>query len=168
MSEVHSVYPFSIRWEGGKRGVANAPGGLPEMEVATPPEFGGPGGRWTPEHLFVGAAASCWLTTFLAIAELSKLELVAVDVAGEGSLVRGDDRRFSITRIVLRPRVTLSREEDREKALRLIGKAEDSCLVTRSMRTEVVVEPDVAFANAARRHWDSVSMARPPWGSPPV
>ncbi len=148
MSELHSTYSFSVRWQEGRSGLASAPGGLPEMEVASPPEFGGPGGRWTPEHLFVGAATSCWLTTFLAIAELSKLEFAAVEAAGEGFLERGDDRRFSISRIVLRPRVTVRREEDRDRAVRLIRKAEESCLVARSMRTAVVLEPEVAVENA--------------------
>ncbi len=83
------------------------------------------------------------MTTFLAIAELSKFEPVAVSAAGEGFLEKGDDRRFSIAKIVLRPRVAIRREEDREKALRLIQKAEEVCLVARSMRAEVVLEPEV-------------------------
>jgi peroxiredoxin-like protein len=149
MAEIHSTYPFSVRWQGGKRGLASAPDGLPDIEVASPPEFGGPGGRWTPEHLFVGAATSCWLTTFLAVAELSRLELAAVEAAGEGVVERGDDRRFSITRIVLRARVTVRRELDRERALRLIQKAEESCLVARSMRVAVVLEPEVAVEQSA-------------------
>ncbi len=151
MSELHSTYPFSVRWQDGKRGLAGAPDGLPDIEVASPPQFGGPGGRWTPEHLFVGAATSCWLTTFLAIAELSKLEFVAVEAAGEGFLERGDDRRFSIARIVLRPRVTVRREADRERAFRIIRKAEESCLVARSMRTAIVLEPEVSTGDAQAR-----------------
>jgi peroxiredoxin-like protein len=149
MIELHSVYPFSVRWEGGKRGLASAPDGLPHIEIASPPQFGGPGGRWTPEHLFVGAATSCWLTTFLAMAELSRLELAGVEAAAEGVLERGDDRRLSFTRILLRPRVTLRREEDRDRAVRLIHKAEEACLVARSMRTEIRLEPEVAISIAA-------------------
>ncbi len=146
MPEIHSTYPVSLRWLDGRRGLAQAPHGLPDIEVASPPAFGGPGGRWTPEHLFVGAAASCWLTTFLAVAELSKLEVAAVAVSGEGVLERGDDRRFSIARIVLRPRVAVRREEDRERAMRLVRKAEDSCLVARSMRTAIDLEPEVSVS----------------------
>lgn len=168
MTEPHSTYPFSVRWEGGKQGVASAPDGLPEMEVASPPEFGGPGGRWTPEHLFVGAATSCWLTTFLAIAELSKLEFVAVEAAGEGFLERGDDRRFSITRIVLRPRVTVRREEDLDRALRIVRKAEESCLVARSMRTAIALEPVVTVGDAGARIAAAGPASEPPAISPPA
>jgi peroxiredoxin-like protein len=151
MSEIHSTYRFSVRWQDGKLGLAGSPDGLPDIEIASPPQFGGPGGRWTPEHFFVGAATSCWLTTFLAIADLSRLEIAAVEAAAEAVLERGDDRRFSITRIVLRPRVTVRREGDRDRAARLIRKAEDSCLVARSMRAAVVLEPEVAVDDAGAK-----------------
>lgn len=144
MPELHSTYDVSVSWTGGKQGIASAPDGLPDLAIGSPPAFGGPGALWTPEHFFVGAAVACWMTTFLSIAELSKFEPVAVSAAGEGFLEKGDDRRFSIAKIVLRPRVAIRREEDREKALRLIQKAEEVCLVARSMRAEVVLEPEVA------------------------
>ncbi|HSM13854.1 MAG TPA: OsmC family protein [Thermoanaerobaculia bacterium] len=151
MSELHGTYSASVRWTGGKQGVATSDDGLPELEIASPPQFGGPGGRWTPEHLFVEAATACWMTTFLAVAELSRLAVAEVSATGEGQLEKGDDRRFSIARIVLRPRVAVSREEDREKALRLVQKAEDSCLIARSMRSEIVLEPEVVVAAGAAR-----------------
>lgn len=146
MPELHSRYPVSVRWTGGKQGVASAPDGLPDLEIASPRQFGGPGGHWTPEHLFVGAAAACWMTTFLAIAELSKLEVVEVSVAGEGFLETGEDRRYSIPRIVLRAHVGVRRAEDRDQALRLIEKAEAACLIARSMRTTIELEPEVVVA----------------------
>lgn len=149
MPELHSTYPLSVRWTGGKQGVASSPDGLPDLEIASPAQFGGPGGLWTPEHFFVGAATACWMTTFLAVAELSKLEIEEVAADGEGFLEKGDDRRFSITRIVLRPRVTIVREEDRDKALRLIQKAEDACLVARSMKSVVELEPTLQVAAPA-------------------
>ncbi len=147
MTEVHSTYPFSVRWLEGKRGMASSPDGLPEIEIASPPQFGGPGGRWTPEHLFVGAATTCWFTTFLAYAERARLEVVAVEAAGEAIVERGDDGRVSIPRIVLRPRVTVRREEDREKAMKMIGKAEETCLVARAMRATIELEPEVLIAS---------------------
>jgi len=40
----------------------------PELTVATPPEFGGPEGVWSPEELFVASVGSCLLSTFLYFA----------------------------------------------------------------------------------------------------
>jgi peroxiredoxin-like protein len=145
MPELHSTYPVSIAWTQGKEGVASA-AGLPDLPLGSPTQFGGAGGQWTPEHLFVSAASACWMTTFLAIAELSKLEVVDVTLAGEGFLERGEGRRFSIPRITLAPRVVIRREEDREKAHRLILKAEEACLIARSMRSEITLESEVEIA----------------------
>ena len=143
MSEVHSSYPVAVRWEGERRGLATSSDGLPALPVASPPPFGGPAGVWSPEHLFVLSAATCWMTTFLAVSEASKLEVAAVECSGKGELEKGEDRRFWLPRIVLMPRVTIHREEDRERVLRLIGKAEAACLISRSMRTEVTLQPEV-------------------------
>lgn len=159
-SELHSTYDVAVRWTGGKLGTASAAGGLPDLEIASPPQFGGPAGRWSPEHFFVAAAAACWMTTFLAIAELSKLEVVGVSAAGEGFLEKGDDRRFSFTRIMLHPRVTVRREADREKALRLVQKAEEACLVARSLRTTVELQPEVLVA-AGETHSESGGIDSP-------
>jgi peroxiredoxin-like protein len=146
MPETHSSYPVAVRWRSGREGVATSADGQPELAVASPPAFGGPAGVWTPEHLFVLAAATCWMTTFLSVAELSKLDFAAVEADGEGVLERGDDRKYHIARITLRPRVTIRREADRERALRLIEKAENACLIRNSMRSEISLEPEVLAA----------------------
>lgn len=148
MSELHSSYPLTLQWSEGKTGILRAPGGLPDLEVASPVEFEGPGGRWTPEHLFVASAAACWMTTFRAMATLSRVETTAITIDAEGFLEKGDDRLYSIPRIVLRPHVILQREEDRERASRLIRKAEDVCLVARSMRSTVELEFEITVSPA--------------------
>ena len=40
----------------------------PDLTVATPPEFGGPEGIWSPEELLVASVGSCLLSTFLYFA----------------------------------------------------------------------------------------------------
>lgn len=147
--EVHSRYPVTLQWLGEKRGRIGSPDGLPDVEIASPPQFGGHPGQWTPEHLFVSAALACWMTTFVAIAGFSKLELVAVEGGAEGEVAMNEEKRYHVSAITLRPRVTVKREEDREKALRLIQKAENNCLVARSMRTPVALEPEVVVASPA-------------------
>jgi peroxiredoxin-like protein len=150
MSEVHSSYPVAVRWEGERRGRASSVDGLPELSVAPPPAFGGPAGLWSPEHLFVLAATTCWMTTFLAVAQASKLEVAAIDCSGRGILDKGEDRRYRIASIALRPTVTVFHEEDRERATRLIEKAEAACLIRNSIRSEVTLEPEVLVTPAAQ------------------
>ena len=149
MIEQHD-YPVTLRWTGEKLGVATSSDRLPELEVATPPEFGGPEFVWSPEHLLVASVASCFMTTLLAIAANSKLEIVGLDIPASGRLARGDDRRYSITRIELRPRIVIADEKDRTKAERLAHKADEICLISRSLRSEVVLEPTVEIAGSSR------------------
>jgi organic hydroperoxide reductase OsmC/OhrA len=83
------------------------------------------------------------MTTFLAVSRASSLEIAAVECAGEGVLEKDEDRRFQISRIVLKPRVTILDENDRDRAARLIEKAESFCLIRNSIRSEVTLSPEV-------------------------
>lgn len=139
MSDVHT-YRTSVQWSTKRKGKL-ATKGMPAIEVATPPEFpGGHPGIWSPEHLFVGAAEVCLMTTFLAIAEKSKLEFLNYASEAVGTLEKTDSG-FQVTRIVIHPVVTVSRDEDIERALKLLEKAEKHCLISNSMKSEVGIEP---------------------------
>jgi peroxiredoxin-like protein len=109
--------------------------------VATPPEFPkGHPGIWSPEHLFVAAAEVCLMTTFLAIAENSKLDFSAYSSEAVGTLEKTENG-FLMTKIVITPRIAISDEAKRDRALRIIDKAEKYCLISNSMHTDVSIEP---------------------------
>ncbi len=94
----------------------------------------------------MAAANACLLTTFLAIAEISKLEIVAYEAVGTGKLEKGaagEDKGYQITEIVLQPRITVASEADRDRTTRLIEKAEKNCLISRSMKTTIRLEPEI-------------------------
>ena len=44
---------------------------LPALCAAPPPEFDGPGDRWSPETLLVAAVSSCYVLTFRAVAAVA-------------------------------------------------------------------------------------------------
>lgn len=119
---------------------------LPALEVDAPPEFKGHEGVWTPEHLFVAAVNSCFMTTFLAIAENSKLEFVSFSADAKGKLERLEGRGFIMTEVVLRPRLLISHSRDVERAGRILQKAERNCLISNSIKAETRLEPEVSFA----------------------
>jgi peroxiredoxin-like protein len=132
-------YTTSVRWTGEKKGVL-AVAGKPSVEVATPPEFRGHEGIWSPEDLYVASVNSCIMTTFLAFAERAEIALAGFESEAEG-LLEFVDGSLRFTRIVVRPRIALRSEEDRGKAEEILRKAERSCLVSNSIRTETAVEP---------------------------
>jgi hypothetical protein len=78
-------YDTEVEWSERRRGKVRSPG-LPDLQIAAPPEFQGDEGTWTPEHLFVGSVNICFMTTFLAIAELSKLPRATYLFEEPGSL----------------------------------------------------------------------------------
>src|SRR6266566_4677668 len=86
-------YSTEVEWTGERRGDLSAPQ-LPDLAVDAPPEFKGHEGVWTPEHLFVAAVNSCFMTTFLAIAENSKLEFVSFRGGCERKVREAGEARF--------------------------------------------------------------------------
>ncbi len=142
-------YEASARWTGARRGIAAGVGAGAEIEFASPPEFQGEAGKWTPEHFFTAAVASCFVTTFRAIAEFSKFDFEALEAAVEGVLEKVEGG-FRFTRVVVRPTLTIMREEDRERALRLLEKAERGCLISRSLNAQVSLQPTIVTSAAAQ------------------
>jgi peroxiredoxin-like protein len=115
---------------------------LPDLPTASPPEFGGPGGAWSPEHLLLAAVESCYLFTLRAVARASGLEFTSLDLASDG-IVDREDGVTRFTEIVLRPRLTVGPGVDLDRARRVLDKSERACLVSASLKTPVRVEPDL-------------------------
>jgi peroxiredoxin-like protein len=140
--ETHHEYRISAFGAGGRNGVVHAEGVLSSISFSAPPEFLGEPGRWTPEHFLVAAVASCFVSTFSGIAEKSRLKFASFNLDAEGVL-GNEDGIWRFTEINLRPVVTVLEEEDRDKAIRLLEKAEKSCLIARSLQFKVVLFPAV-------------------------
>jgi peroxiredoxin-like protein len=139
-------YNVQIQWSNDRKGVMCSPelsnssdqkNGC--IEVATPPEFPkGIPGIWSPEHLFTAAVSSCLMTTFLSIAENSKLEFTSFQCNSKGKLDQVDGK-FLMTEVILEPTVTISHEKDRERAERVLAKAEAACLISNSIKSKVTM-----------------------------
>ena len=113
------------------------------LEVATPPEFPkGMPGIWSPEHLFTASVSSCLMTTFLAIAENSKLEFSTFSCKSKGTLERVEGK-FVMSEILLEPSVTISDEKDREKTERILQKSEAACLISNSIKSKITMVPTI-------------------------
>lgn len=146
------AYPhrYAVRAAGQTEGsVPLRAEGLPTLTTAAPPQFGGPGGQWSPETLLVAAAADCFILTFRAIAAASKLPWRGLECDAEGVLDRADGVvRF--TELHVRARLVLPPGGNAERATRLLEKAEKTCLVTNSLvlrptlTVEIAVEAGVA------------------------
>ena len=116
--------------------------GLPDLETASPPQFDGPLGVWSPETLFSAAVADCFVLTFRAIARASKFEWNSLECKAEGVLERPEKitlfTTFNIHAVLHAPagaKVDL--------AERLLEKAEALCLITASLKSDIVLTTEI-------------------------
>ena len=136
-------YNVDINWKSGRTGEMTSPELTTAVEVATPPQFpNGVEGIWSPEHLFTAAVASCLMTTFVAIAENSKLQFKEFACKSGGKLDRVEGK-FLMTEVILEPTVVILNEEDREKAERVLQKAEANCLISNSVNSKITMTPKI-------------------------
>jgi organic hydroperoxide reductase OsmC/OhrA len=116
--------------------------GLAVIASEPPQQFDGSGNFWSPETLTVAAVADCLALTFRAIANASKLRWTTLVCNGRGTVDRSDGvTRF--TQIQLHARLVLPAGTDREKARRVLEKAENACLVANSLKFQPVLDVDV-------------------------
>jgi peroxiredoxin-like protein len=143
MSSNQHKYQVDLQWNEGRIGTLRSPALDDEIEVATPPDFdGGVEGFWSPEHLFLSSVSSCFMTTFTAIAEYSKLAFEDLQVKAIAKLGKVDGK-FAVTEITLQPELLIEDEKYADKARRIMEKAEEACLITRSIKTDIIFDPTV-------------------------
>ncbi|WP_028123173.1 OsmC family protein [Epilithonimonas tenax] len=140
--EAH-YYNVDISWKNDRKGEMSSPELLQSVEIATPPQFPkGIEGIWSPEHLFTAAVSSCLMTTFLAIAENSKLEFENFECKSKGKLEQVEGK-FLMTEVILEPVVTIKNESDREKAEKVLQKSEANCLISNSVKSKITMIPQI-------------------------
>jgi peroxiredoxin-like protein len=142
-------YQVNVTWNKDRLGVMCSPELKKNeddnscIQVATPPQFPkGIPGIWSPEHLFTAAVSSCFMTTFLAIAENSKLDFIHFVCKSSGKLEKLDGK-LQMTEVTLLPVVTLADEAESERALKVLEKAEAACLITNSIKSTVIMRPEI-------------------------
>lgn len=139
------VYETEVEWTGERRTTVRAVG-TPVLDVSSPPEFQGQEGMWTPETLFVASVGTCFVLTFLAIAQLSRLPIADLRVSARGRLEKVEGAGYQMTEILIQPVLRVRSESDRERAERLLEKAERNCFISNSIRATVRLEPEVIVA----------------------
>ncbi len=142
-------YATSITWAGStgvgydhyeRRHAARAEPVATSLDLSGDPAFLGDGAYLNPEQLLVLAASSCQLLSFLAVAARARLDIVAYvdDAIGE---MPEDERPTRLTRITLRPRITVRGDVKDARILHLVEVAHRECYVANSLTTDIVIDP---------------------------
>lgn len=126
---------INVNWQSFAESMSE---GIPS---ALPPEFGGPGGGFSPEDYYALAIVNCFMATFKVYADKSSLQFE--DITAELTLeVDRDEKGFPwMARSTMN--VKLLRPSSVEQGDLLMKKAVKGCLVMNSIKTEKTVNFEI-------------------------
>jgi organic hydroperoxide reductase OsmC/OhrA len=151
MSHTHT-YRTALLWEGStgagyehytRAHRLAAPPAAPGLDLTSDPAFGGDPDRLNPEQLLLAAASSCQLLSFLAVASRARIDVVAYADDAD-AVMPDDDRPMRLTRITLRPVITVgavSAAVTDERLRHLVVVAHRESFNANSLRTDMTIEP---------------------------
>ncbi|MEN9414276.1 MAG: hypothetical protein RLZ62_580 [Bacteroidota bacterium] len=118
----------------------------PNIESATPPEFGGKEGLWSPETLLIGAATGCFISTFQFFAKRMKFEFDNITCEAEGTVGRVDGKSV-FTGITIYPTIMITDESLRPVILDAVEKSHRYCVVSNSLKCPVQIRVNILIAS---------------------
>ena len=121
--------------------------GKPDLAGSSDPAFRGDATRHNPEDMLVAALSACHMLSYLHMATVAGVVVVAYDDNAEGTMAtEGDGGHF--TEVVLRPVVTIRADSDPGKALAAHEAAHHACFIANSVNFPVRCEPRIVVASA--------------------
>lgn len=113
----------------------------------SPPEFGGPRDRWSPETLLVAAVADCVILTFRSIARSANVSYRYLTCSAQGTLDRAD-RVTRFTALSVQLQVAIDDLNLAPDVRRLAERAERLCLITNSLNATSTFHVEVVTPSA--------------------
>jgi organic hydroperoxide reductase OsmC/OhrA len=144
-----ATYHTTVRWTGEHWGHL-VMGNGPEMKFSAPPDAQGHAGVVTPEDAFVAAANTCVMLMFIWATERFKLKLLSYECRTEGTKLIELDRTEIFTRLHFRPVIRVAtggepRAVIEARLRRALQAAQKYSLVANSVKSEIVVEPEIVI-----------------------
>lgn len=123
--------------------------GKPSITGSSDPAFRGDPNLHNPEDMLVLALSSCHMLSYLALAALEGLEVVAYEDSAEGTMQQ-EGRGGRFTEVMLRPRVRIAPgsdpERNRARAEALHEEAHQTCFIANSVNFPVRHEAETVIA----------------------
>ncbi len=136
------TYETSVDWKEEKTGKAHCEG-KPAIEVATPPEFGGPEGIWTPEDLLTSAVESCIMASSLFFLNRGKIGFRSYKSKATGTMEKGAGG-LTFSRIAVEVTVELDDPAQADAAHKAVIQAEKTCPLSNSLKCPVELDVHIS------------------------
>ena len=142
-------YKATVSWQGStgagydnynRQHTVTSPPAEASLTLSSDPAFRGNPVLLSPEQLLVLAAASCQLLSFLAVAARARLDVIGYEDSAHAEMPEAI-KPVHITRIILRPAITVRTGATQERLMHLCEVAHRECFIANSLKSEVVVEP---------------------------
>ena len=153
------TYRVSAWWTSGRTGLAKCESSPNTIHFSEAAELGGLDGRWTPEQLLLCALAGCFTTTFHDVARNAKFDYTDLEVEIEGNVRLSRAAGCSFNEILIRPRLTVHSEEQREAGFNLLRRAKSVCLISRAINIPQTFEPAVETIKMPVEGWSAQDTA---------
>ena len=124
--------------------------GKPEIAGSSDPAFRGDRSRYSPEELLVAALSSCHMLSYLHLCAVNGVVVVAYEDSASGTMEERPGDSGAFTRVVLRPRVTITLASDPGKAHALHHPAHEKCFIANSVNFPVENEPEIVIGDQER------------------
>jgi organic hydroperoxide reductase OsmC/OhrA len=151
------VFVSHLEWTGATRGATRDPATFSRdlnltvdaitVPMSSAPSYRGDPSRANPEQLFVASLSACQALTYLFLAAKNGVVVVGYTDDAEGRLGVVDGK-IRMSRVTLRPQITLEARDQETRARELVAKAHEGCFVANSVSTAVEIAPTFAFAEA--------------------
>lgn len=151
-------YHLELSWTGAAQGGTESYHGYsreyrvdlgdkPAIVGSSDPAFKGDPKLYNPEEMLLMALASCHMLSYLALASLEGLVVVAYEDSASGTMLQ-EGRGGRFTEVVLNPRVTLAPGSDLARGEALHEDANKTCFIANSVNFPVRHRAETVGAGA--------------------
>jgi organic hydroperoxide reductase OsmC/OhrA len=157
MTKVHR-YTVTNRWTGNlgsgtsaytaysRNHELDAAAKIAPIPCSSDPVFRGDPSRYNPEELLVGALSACHMLVLLHLCADAGIVVIDYFDQSEGEMIERPDGSGEFTRVILRPRMTISDPARIPDAIALHHRAHELCFIARSVNFPVECEPRIEGA----------------------
>lgn len=117
--------------------------GKPVIVGSSDPHFNGDASRYNPEELLVAALSACHMLYYLHLCADAGIVVTNYKDSATGVMIETPNGGEHFTEVVLRPRVTITKESDVNAAEELHHKAHELCFIANSVNFPVRAEAEI-------------------------